>query len=555
MHHGQSHSRDLFWSLAGLALAVTLTVITLNRYVGDADEAYQILNAQDWQAVPFASLSSFIGHMWGSTFGFGWLQMRVLSMILNLAAIAAGGYACFRILRDAPRAIWFTAATVALYALTNDHEQKYDWDSFTTFSLACVAVMTMCYARRPRRWLIAAVGAAASVAVMMRLPSLPVLFVPPIVVIFYDTVAPGRRTADLCAYAAAAALTALMLVTAMYGTPGGLLGALHDNAIENHSARVILSAVFQSLKIMIYYIVLLSGATFVVFMTRNLKPAAAAMRDAVLFVLLAAGAWWINSRSLLFDYPYMGFTLFTLLLCVLLGRKRLFGGMSGGAIIMLLCSLAAVSGSNCAFNRMIVYAFAPVLMAYVATDWPRWARRAGAVGFVAFTAAMLTMPQTNIRVFLSSAEPGKYHRVDAQKAHGVYFDEDYARWIEEMMPVIEKYKGLSHGRVTVMSEYSDGFIIEYLTDTPNPVTRHIWGSRDKRMPQPQVTDSVIALSMDSGAGAVILIALSPALDNASRDFSPFDAACSLVEEGEHYRVYAPGDGNTGTRGEGIGTRE
>lgn len=530
--------RQVLIAWLGLIFALAVTVVTLHRYVRDADEAYQMLNAQDWLNAPFAPFSACIGHLWGSVFGFGWMQMRILSMILNLASIGFGGYFCYRIVRNAPRAIWLTAGTVVLYALTNDHEQKYDWDTFASFSATAVAVMLLCYGRRPRLWLIALTGVTVAAGIMMRLPSAAIFFVPVVAIFLYKTETPSRRWTALVVYFVAVAAGFLILICGLYGSPSGYMAAFTANAIAAHSSDYLLQVFLHSSRIITEYVVLLTGAFFLIYKCRKLRGDMAYGTAGVMIVFLLFASYMVRSHSGLFDYPYIGLLIFTLLYGICLNYKDLRSGMAPDMFILLISGVAVVLGSNCGFNRMIVYPFMPIVAGYILTSWPLWARKAEGICFAGFTLAMLMLPCANLRVFFEVNYNHTTIKYEAEKARGAYFDNTDVRWFEEVVPVIERYKNLPDYQVNVMSEYVDGFVVEFITDTSNPITRHDWrfGLRED---DPETVQRFIDQMNGAPSPAALIVVLSPAFDEKSsaRDFTPFDTLFTLSESGEHYMVY------------------
>lgn len=530
--------KNLYFSILGILFAIALTVLTLNRYIRDADEAYQIINAQDWQNAPFAPLSAYIGHVWGSIWGFGWLPMRVLSMILNVVSISLCGWYSFRITRNAPRAIWLTAGAIVLYALTNDHEQKYDWDTFASFSITATAVCIMCYVARARTRLIAFAGVLAGMTIMMRMPSAPVLVIPVITIILCNRLSGIKLMGDLGVYLLSAGITVLAIIAALYGSPQGLMQSIEDNSIGQHSAGYILHILIHSIKVMGIYVVVLAGAFMLVKRGQYLSGDSRFGASGVLIILLALGGFYIRRLSGVFDYPYIGLMVFTLISGIWCGRKQWREGMSADMTVMLLGGLACIAGSNCGFNRMIVYPFIPIVAAYIIMLWPRWAQRAELICFGAFSISMLLIVQTNLRVFADGHDNTLYKNFNSEKARGVYFDKADIYWFENVVPAIERYKA-EGCRLVVLSEYVDGFIIEYLTDTPNPVTRHDWDLNTLRFDRPlTVTKAIEAVTNTEGC-ARLFVVLSPAFDGVSnRDFYAMDARLHRIEQSDHYIVWS-----------------
>jgi len=514
-----------------VVLAVLITCITLNRFIRDADEAYQILNAQDWKNTPFAPLSAFCGHLWGSVFDFGWLQMRWLSMILNIASIAIMGWWTRRVLGNAPRTLWIVAASILLYALTNDHEQKYDWDTFASFSLTITAVLTMDYAHRPSAFKALAAGAMAAVTAMMRVPSAPVIVVPVAAALFCGNRA--TRLRDLVVIIVSWMLCLLLIISVMYGSPAGYLHSVGDNAIEAHSSLYLVKTTLLSAKNIAMYVAMFAIATYVV---RKCPPVQGVLRMLLavsLIVALTIGAKWVNDRGTLYDYPFYGLMVFALLSGILLCGRQSRICMA----ILLLCGLCAVCGSNRGFNRMMLYPLIPVIVAYIIIDWPWWGRRAICICFAAALFATLTIPTANINVFIDRFRSTAYGELGFPKARGVCFDSVDVAWLSEVVPVIQKYKDNPNMHVTVLSEYVDGFVPEYLTDSRNPVTRHDWNNLALRTDNTAVIDRLQAIADCQPDSSVIIIIYSPAFDGLSlRNPVPFSPRYREAEGGEHYRV-------------------
>ncbi len=530
--------RQVLVAWLGLIFAVAVTVMTLHRYVRDADEAYQMLNAQDWRNAPFAPLSAYIGHLWGAVFGFGWVQMRVLSMILNLATIGFGGYFCYRIVRNLPRAIWLTAGAVVLYALTNDHEQKYDWDTFATLSATAVAVLLLCYGRRPRLWLMAVTGVTVAAGIMMRMPSAAIFFVPVVAIFLYKNDTGVSRWAALGVYVTAVAAGLLIMICALYGTPARLIATFKANAIAAHSSAYLVQIFLHSSRIITEYVVLLAAAFFVIYKCRNLRGDTALGLGGVMIVVLLFASYVVRYTSGLYDYPYTGLMIYTLMFGIFLNYKSLRSGMAPDMFILLISGVAVVVGSNCGFNRMIVYPFMPIVAGYILTCWPLWARKAQGICFAGFTIAMLMLPVANLRVFFEVNYNFAAVEYDGGKTRGAYFDRTDVRWFDEVVPVIEHYKNLPGYQVNVMSEYVDGFLVEFLTDTRNPITRHDWrfGLRED---DPETVERFIDQMNAAPSPAALVVVLSPAYDGkwSTRDFTALDTLFTLTDSGAHYRVY------------------
>ncbi len=514
-----------------VVLAVVITCITLNRFILDADEAYQILNAQDWKNAPFAPLSAFCGYLWGSVFGFGWLQMRWLSMILNLVSIVCMGWWAQRVLGNVPRTLWIVAASILLYALTNDHEQKYDWDTFASFSLTITAVLTMDYAHRPTVFKALSAGAMAAVTTLFRVPSAPVIVVPVVAALFCENNA--ARVRDLIAMIASWAFFLLLIVCALYGSPAGYLQSVSDNAIEAHSSLYLIKTTLQSAKNIAMYVVMFALAMFVV---KKCSPVQGMLRMLLaisLIAVLTTGAEWVNDRGVLFDYPFFGLVIFALLTGIFLCDRQSRICMA----ILLLCGLCAVSGSNCGFNRMMFYPLIPAVVAYIITDWPWWARRSICICFAAALLATLAMPVANVNVYIDRFINPTYGELGFPKAHGVYFDSVDVAWLSEVVPVIQKYKDNPNMHVTVMSEYVDGFVPEYLTDSRNPVTRHDWNHLALRTDNAATIRRIQALADSQPDTSVIIIVYSPAFDSSpKRNLTPFSPRYQEAEAGRHYKV-------------------
>lgn len=252
-----------------------------------------------------------------------------------------------------------------------------------------------------------------------------------------------------------------------------------------------------------------------------------------ILVILTIGVKWNNDRSLWCEYPLQGLMIFSLLLGILIGR----GGSRADMFIMLLCGCCAVSGSNMAFNRMPVFPLIPAIVTFI-TEWPWWARRGILICFAAALITTFTLSVTNINVYINSFNHAKFGTSDLPKAQGVYFDKIDTEWIDEIAPAVLRYKNRPDNNITVLSEYLDGYLIEYLTDTSNPVTRHKWDKFNLRTDDPLTISSICTLAESKPDTSIAIVVYSPSLDcDPRRKLAPFGPEYTEIERGEHYCVF------------------
>jgi hypothetical protein len=165
-----------------LLLGMLLPFIGLGNDFTHRDEAYQALCVANYADCPLAMLSFYIGNVWTRLFGDEILSLRILMLICYEFSIAI---ACVYMYRHTRKL--FTSAMMFLIMCLGCRYFTlgiYGWDAGAYPAMTLTTVALLSYANNPSLKRIALVGIAAALSAMSRIPTMAILPVILIVIIY-----------------------------------------------------------------------------------------------------------------------------------------------------------------------------------------------------------------------------------------------------------------------------------------------------------------------------------------------------------------------------------
>lgn len=433
----------LLLAVAVVALCVTPGILRVPIGAYTFDEPYQMLCGMFPETSPHAPLSAWLTKWFGEASGWRWLSFRYLALGLHALSIVLAGAVLWRVSRRYAFSLAVTAVSLAIGTLIPQTYNIYGWDDWTGL-LTVITVIAATGTRRFSPGALTALGLLSGLLVLVRLPNVSIAVIIPLYMWYQNRNRPLGYNLRLTGfYLLVTAVVVLAGLVLMFGSLTGYIDAVRNVPVGDHSAAVI----FQSFASFVLPVVLLA----VFFDVRRL------WLKLLSVALFAVYCWFSRSRI------YNHWDVLTGIGVIVYGLSKTYGRYGLKVWIVFLFGCVPLLGSNTGYLKYPVWAFFPLVAAYVG---PLLTRRACkiilAVCIAVFVGVAVSLRHTtfNDKGYLDAT-----CRIETGKARGLYTTPTRYAQITEATAIIERYRELGY-RVLPLRIGCE-FVWEYLAEVRN----------------------------------------------------------------------------------------
>lgn len=344
-----------------------------------ADEPYQIMVARYYKDAPMAFMSGFLGHLWGSAFGWKLLTMRYYAIAVQFFALMCCIIFMWKRSKNISQSL-LAAGLCAFYLSGMLTSALVGWDATSNCMLTLLALTLINYMLHPSGKGLVVLSLCTSITIFTRLPNIVCVPCIALFLLYFLVYSEGRKRAMLYSalYLVLTTLFAIGIICAFYGSIGDYAKSISENAITDHSAmRLIKYYYLGALNLLpcmcffwsIYLMIQVSG--------NYIKSKR--IVHAIVMILIIIMTQYVRVKYLggIYNIYIWGcYAYFLLLLVYSLiihtqnngTKSRLFESKYGRhgylliPIILLIFSLIPVVGSNAGYGKFNSIILLPVLL-------------------------------------------------------------------------------------------------------------------------------------------------------------------------------------------------
>ncbi len=506
------------------------------RYgINYTDEPYQIFNALDYRHAPATYLSGFFASQWASLFGYGLFSMRCFDVVVILLSVLAGcGYMYVKT-RDISLTLFAAGATSFMMSLS----PIFSWNNPSTLTVLLTLYVFLIALHYRRMWLYVAVGAAAAVSALTRLPNVVIVIGVPAVLAADAAINGGwrRNMAAAAVFLLSSGLALYIAIVCAFGSVHNYMELLGVTLVTNHDLPLLVRTIVETFYgSSCYWAVIGAGAAAMYIAAKTWPHRRTAWVVALLLVAYVAGRFVFSifeAYNQTFHHYTLGFLVTGL---VWVAFKSLRSGDRGVLTVIIATVVFMVipmAGSNVGFIKVMG---APLFPLLAALAWPYRTRVAVIYAGAIVALFMIYIPVKN---YFSTYEDVGIWVADATPANrmlnGIYSDTGRVSELDELDGIIG---GAKDTRLVFESDGAQRFIGYYMAGIMPPYAMHEW--TDSLTDNPQHVGRCISYIMSDARPATVVVFKKGLKSAASLLETSLSAlsGCSLSAETDHYKVYS-----------------
>lgn len=203
-----------------------------------SDEPFHIINAMDYKNAPLTVLNAYIGHIFGNTFGWEYINFRYLAWTFDLLSILIAGSFLFWKTRILLISLGFTSLVVFYDSVSPLIFRLYGWDCLVALILSIILCATLYYNYKPSLSLLLVISFLTSASILIKIPT--ILLVPIIAMFIIWRFRKIREAVIFSFIAIAVPLCGILL---FYGNINEYVHYLLINSNSGHNSIIGLIAV------------------------------------------------------------------------------------------------------------------------------------------------------------------------------------------------------------------------------------------------------------------------------------------------------------------------
>lgn len=354
----------VLWTAAILATVFGFWFVRFGFDVND--EAYQTMNAMDPHINPQAILSSVISGLVGSTWGFSFLTMRILTFLLTVLAIGSAAIFYFRRTASQNTSLILYISLLAAALCCPVKSRLIGWDCYAVL-FSTLSLIFICRLWQSCKIYDSAVlGFLTACATLSRFPDIVIVpFACLSVVLVNKTTGTKRTLALLAVQLSVFLLTIIVLLSMIYtGGVAEWLEGLKANFVSGHSVSKLMANYIHTGTLDLFDLVLLS--LFIFLLSKVAKRKKYIMPVGLSILGLCVLGVLILKIDRVF-YPVL--RLLTSCIIILLGcyvgsKKDLKSALQ--ALVVIGCCVAPMAGSDGGTIKFMNIPSIPVVLALLA---------------------------------------------------------------------------------------------------------------------------------------------------------------------------------------------
>lgn len=229
-------------------ILASLPIFYIAPFGADAlDEPMQILNSVNPINTPLTPLSSYLGLLFGTTFGWEWLKYRFLAFGLHKLAIMIGCCYMWKYTKSYGICLAITFSVLLISSIFPVMQNIYGWDSWSLPFLVLTLVLLLENFKKERLLLIILSGITTALSGMCRLPNFIMLFFIAGILFFKDRQQGIRMPyKNILLYILVTIIVSVLLLIPVYNNPVTYLELVLHNNYTSHSPVQLITAYITS---------------------------------------------------------------------------------------------------------------------------------------------------------------------------------------------------------------------------------------------------------------------------------------------------------------------
>jgi hypothetical protein len=425
------------------------------------DEPYQILNAFDYKNAPLAPLANYFGYVFGSSFGWEWINFRYLAYGLHKLAILIGcGYMWYKTRQYWPCLI-ITVALLLISSLYGCWQNMYGWDSWTLPPVVCSIVVLLEYLDSGRTWLIVLLGLISALAGLCRIPNFAiVVFICAILLCWKGPeYTMWRKIKLISIYLATTIIATLTLVALLYGSH--YADYLHNNSISDHNLLRVLIPYGTSILELCFPVVLLAFCYWILIKANSGSRFVFVCACVITLIVLCSYCVFRAQTHFNGQLYLIGFVVGVILIIVHYKRS-----VAPILIAVILLGCIPFVGSNLGVIKFVTLPIIPVLYVLIRHDLRRTMIIFSAIYYV----SLIVCSYNGIR-YSTLQEEGTLranYEVTTGLAKGLKTDEAKGRVMDAIASDACQY----HTYTNIVLRNDTKYVYEYVLQSRNSYLRH-----------------------------------------------------------------------------------